>query len=184
MRLVWFAPFLLVFVVFINAVNIWTFPTRAVTACPADTLLVMGAAQYNGTPSPAFQRRLDKAFELYQAGCAPSVVVSGGKQDGDRTSEGQAGVAYLASLGVPQHALRAETRSETSFENLNLSLPMIRDSQLIIVTDDMHAYRTWWLSRHLHLDASLAPVRTGGAKFRYAFRELVILTAYEVGIVR
>lgn len=184
MRLVWFAPFLLVVVVVINAINIWTFPSRAVTACPADTLLVMGAAQYNGTPSPAFQRRLDKAFELYQTGCAPSVVVSGGKQDGDRTSEGQSGVAYLASLGVPANALQAETRSETSFENLNLSLPFIRDTRLIIVTDDMHAYRTWWLSRHLQLNASLAPVTTRGTKIRYAFRELVILTAYEVGIIR
>jgi len=183
-RLIWFAPFLLVFVVFINAVNIWTFPSRTTPACPADTLLVMGAAQYNGTPSPAFQRRLDKAFELYQAGCAPSVVVSGGKQDGDRTSEGQSGVSYLASLGIPESALQAETRSETSFENLNLSLPMIRDVRLVIVTDDMHAYRTWWLSRHLHLNASLAPVTTRGTKIRYAFRELVILTAYEVGIIR
>ena len=183
MRLVWLAPFLLVFVVVINAVNIWTFPARAVAACPADTLLVMGAAQYNGTPSPAFQRRLDKAFALYQAGCAPNVVVSGGKQDGDRTSEGQAGVSYLASLGIPESALQAETSSETSFENLNLSLPLIRDVRLVIVTDDMHAYRTWWLSRHLHLNASLAPVTTRGTKIRYAFRELVILTAYEVGII-
>jgi len=183
-RLVWFAPFLLVFVVAINAVNIWTFPSRAVAACPADTLLVMGAAQYNGTPSPAFQRRLDKAFELYQAGCAPSVVVSGGKQEGDRTSEGQSGVAYLADLGVPSSALHAETRSATSFENLNMSLPFIQNTQLVIVTDDMHAYRTWWLSRHLQLDASLAPVHTQSAKRRYAFRELVILTAYEVGIIR
>jgi uncharacterized SAM-binding protein YcdF (DUF218 family) len=182
--LIWFAPIVLVFAVVINAVNIWTFPSRVTNTCPADTLLVMGAAQYNGTPSPAFQRRLDKAFELYQTGCALSVVVSGGKQDGDRTSEGQAGITYLAGLGVPANALKAETTSETSFENLNLSLPFIRDTRLIIVTDDMHSYRTWWLSRHLHLDASVAPVTTGGAKVRYAFRELVILTAYELGIIR
>lgn len=184
MRLVWFAPIVLVFVIVINAINIWTFPSRAVAACPADTLLVMGAAQYNGTPSPAFQRRLDKAFDLYQAGCAASVVVSGGKQEGDRTSEGQAGIAYLASLGVPETSLRAEITSETSFENLNLSLPLIRDARLVIVTDDMHAYRTWWLSRHLQLDASLAPVPTRSAKVRYAVRELMILTAYELGIIR
>ncbi|MEM6430517.1 MAG: YdcF family protein [Deinococcota bacterium] len=184
MRFALLIPALMVLVVMVNAVNIWTYPSRAPERCPAETLLVMGAAQYNGTPSPAFQRRLDKAFELYQAGCTAQIVVSGGKQQGDLTTEGEAGVAYLKDLGVPELALTAETQSETSVENLRFSRPYIENTELLIVTDDMHAYRTWWLARHLGLDAVVSPVRTRGNRVRYAFRELVILTAYEVGMVR
>ena len=62
----------------------------------------MGAAQYDGTPSPVFARRLDRALELYRAGCAPRILVTGGKQPGDRFTEGGTGVRYLAARGVPE----------------------------------------------------------------------------------
>ena len=162
--------------------NILWYPTRARAVCPADTLLVMGAAQYNGTPSPAFKRRLDGALELYQMGCAPRIVVTGGKREGDRTTEGESGARYLQAQGVPEAALASETKSRTSFENLQFSLPLLRgdtgsqdtgsQNTVLIVTDDMHAYRSYWLAQHLGLDASVAPVETRGFGLRYALREL------------
>ena len=174
--------------------NILWYPTRARAVCPADTLLVMGAAQYNGTPSPAFKRRLDGALELYQMGCAPRIIVTGGKREGDRTTEGESGARYLQAQGVPEAALASETKSRTSFENLQFSLPLLRgdtgsqdtgsQNTVLIVTDDMHAYRSYWLAQHLGLDASVAPVETRGFGLRYALRELAGLTAYHLGWLR
>ena len=67
---------------------------------PADAIVVLGAAQYDGEPSPIFQARLDHAAALYRDGVAPRIVTIGGGQTGDRTTEGAAGAAYLADLGI------------------------------------------------------------------------------------
>lgn len=152
--------------------------------CPVDTLLVMGAAQYDGVPSPAFARRLDKAQELYERGCAERIVVTGGNQPGDRFTEGEAGARYLAARGVPAAALVAETKSRSSLENLKLSRPLLTGTRLLIVTDDLHAYRTELLARHLGLEASVAPVATRGPRLGYALREAAGVAAYLLGIDR
>lgn len=158
-------------------------PVRAQTAlCPVDTLLVMGAAQYNGEPSPAFARRLDKAYDLYRAGCAGRVVVTGGKQPGDSFTEGGAGVRYLVARGVPTSALVAETQSRSSLENLRLAKPLLAGKRLLIVTDDLHAYRTELLARHLGLEAQVARVTTHGPRLGYALREAAGIAAYLLGV--
>ena len=177
---------LLVVLVVPTLFNILWYPARTHARCPADVLVVMGAAQYNGTPSPAFKRRLDRALELYELGCAPRIVVTGGKREGDRTTEGEAGARYLQAQGVPESALASETESRTSLENLRFSLPLLRgdagsQNTVLIVTDDLHAYRSYRLARHLGLDASVAPVKTRGLGLRYALRELAALTAYNLG---
>ena len=152
--------------------------------CPADTLVVMGAAQYDGTPSPVFARRLGRALELYQAGCAPRILVTGGKQRGDRFTEGESGVRYLAEHGVPQTALLSERKSRSSYQNLHFSEPLIRGQHIVIVTDDLHAYRTSLLARHLGLDAAVAPVKTHGPRLPYLLREAAGVTAYLLGVYR
>ena len=96
LQLLLLVPLLLLMFVARDALGIYLTPKAPLT-CQADTLLVMGAAQYNGTPSPAFARRLDRAFELYQDGCASAVIVTGGKQAGDAFSEGASGVGLLSS---------------------------------------------------------------------------------------
>lgn len=167
-----------------NAFHIWIYSYDAVQPCKADTLVVMGAAQYNGVPSPAFARRLDRAFELYESGCGGRILVTGGKQAGDRYTEGASGVRYLAERGVPSENLVDEVKSSTSFENLSFSQKLIEGDLLVIVTDDLHAYRTQWLARYLGLDASVVPVVTHGERLRYAARELAAVTAYNLGLVR
>jgi len=152
--------------------------------CPVDTLLVMGAAQYDGVPSPAFARRLDRAFGLYEVGCAARILVTGGKRPGDRFTEGEAGVRYLAGRGVPEGALLRETKSRSSFENLSFSQPLVAGDRLLIVTDDLHAPRTALLARGLGLRAEVATVPTHGPQLSYRLREAAGVTAYLLGIYR
>ncbi len=167
-----------------DALGIWSYAQKASITCQAQTVLVMGAAQYDGRPSPAFKRRLDKAFDLYEQGCANTIVVTGGKRAGDRFSEGESGVNYLVSRGIPMNLLQSETQSTSSYENLLLSKPLIRSETLTIVTDDLHAYRTHFLATGLGYKVDLETVVNPYKRARYAFRELFMLMVYHLGIVR
>lgn len=151
---------------------------------PADLLVVMGAAQYDGRPSPAFARRLERALGLYELGCAPQILVTGGKQPGDRFTEGGAGARYLAERGVPEADLLSETESRSSFENLSFSKPFLEGKRLLIVTDDLHAYRTGLLARGLGLEAEVATVAAHGPRLPYLMREAAGVTAYFLGVRR
>jgi uncharacterized SAM-binding protein YcdF (DUF218 family) len=84
----------------------------------ADLIIVLGAAQYDGTPSPVFQGRLDHAVLLYQQGRADSVMVVGGRAPGDTTTEAQAGRDYLVSQGVPAGSALAEPVGRSTYESL------------------------------------------------------------------
>lgn len=84
----------------------------------ADVIIVLGAAQYGGTPSPVFQGRLDHAVLLFQQGRADSVMVVGGKAPGDTTTEAQAGRDYLVSQGIPAGSAVAEPVGRTTYESL------------------------------------------------------------------
>jgi vancomycin permeability regulator SanA len=84
----------------------------------ADLIIVLGAAQYGGTPSPVFQGRLDHAVLLYRQGRANSVMVVGGKAPGDSTTEAEAGREYLVSQGVPAGSAVAEPVGRTTYESL------------------------------------------------------------------
>ena len=166
-----------------DAFMIWGAP-HADPSCRGGTALVMGAAQYDGRPSPALARRLDRALELYRAGCVERIVVSGGARGGDRFSEGEAGIRYLVARDVPSSALAAETSATTSLENLLNSRALVGEGHLVVVTDDLHAHRTHWLAARVGLDADVAtvPVPTGRAD--YGLRELVILFIYPLGFGR
>jgi uncharacterized SAM-binding protein YcdF (DUF218 family) len=149
--------------------------------CRAETALVMGAAQYDGRPSPALARRLEVALELHRDGCVARIVVSGGARPGDRSSEGAAGVAWLRARGVPPEALAAETTARTSDENLTASRPLLGEGRVLIVTDELHAWRSLWLARRAGLSASAAAAPVPSGRLRYAARELAAMAAYRVG---
>ena len=80
-------------------------------------IVVLGAAQYDGKPSPVFVARLDHALELWKKGVAPLIVVTGGKQPGDRFTEASSGANYLLARGVPDSAILRETTSRNSWES-------------------------------------------------------------------
>ena len=90
----------------------------------------MGAAQYDGRPSPIFAARLDHAVELYRAGVAPRLVVTGGKADGDRTTEAATARAYAIARGVPADAILVEDRSRTTLESIRAVGDILRDHGL------------------------------------------------------
>lgn len=138
------------------------------------TLLVLGAAQYNGHPSPLFRARLDVAARLYRVGGVARVVVSGGVGDGDRFSEGAVGRGYLVSRGLPPTRVLAETRSRSTLENLCFSRSLLGSGPLTLVTDEVHAPRAAALAQALGIEATVASatVRHYGEGYkRYLARE-------------
>ncbi|GAA5513252.1 hypothetical protein Dcar01_01981 [Deinococcus carri] len=162
-------------------------PARAPRAeRPHPTLIVLGAAQYAGRPSPAFQRRLDHALALYRAGGVGQVVVTGGRRPGDPHSEGEVGAAYLSRRGIPRTALIAETRSRTTVENLRNARPLLLPgTPVTLVTDEAHAPRALALARALGLDANASPSPLSAhPDRRYLLRERLALVAYALLGVR
>ena len=88
---------------------------------PSDAIVVLGAAQYNGVPSPIYRARLDHAIDLFEEGLAPALVMTGGKLPGDKTTEAEAGRRYAMSKGVPEDAILVEDHGRTTLESLRRS---------------------------------------------------------------
>lgn len=131
---------------------------------PAQAIIVLGAAQYDGRPSPVLRARLDHAVELYQDGVAPTVVVTGGKQPGDRFTEAAASYVYLRDHGVPGFALLREEKGSNTWEQLAATTRFLRDldiDDVILVSDDYHAYRLERIAHELGLQAQVSPVDPG-----------------------
>ena len=112
---------------------------------PADAIVVLGAAQYNGRPSAILKARLDHAIELYEAGLAPYLVVTGGKAEGDRTTEAASARAYALSKGVPDQAILVEDKGRTTLESLRGVAAVLQSHQLadgaVRLRPDAHAAR-------------------------------------------
>ncbi len=132
-------------------------------ARPADAIVVLGAAQYDGVPSPVLQDRLDHALELYEADLAPMIVLTGGRQEGDRFTEATAGYNYLRNRGVPDEDLLREVDGHSTWESLAASARFLiqRDlTTVVLVTDGYHAYRVEAIAEDLGLDATVSPSET------------------------
>jgi uncharacterized SAM-binding protein YcdF (DUF218 family) len=129
-------------------------------ARPADAVIVLGAAQYDGRPSPVLQDRLDHALELYEAGLTDRIVLTGGRQEGDRFTEATAGYNYLRAEGVPDEHLLKEVDGHSTWESLAASARFLVDRDLtdvVLVTDGFHAYRVEAIAEDLGLDATVSP---------------------------
>jgi uncharacterized SAM-binding protein YcdF (DUF218 family) len=129
----------------------------------ADAIIVLGAAQYDGRPSPVLQDRLDHALQLYEAGLADTIVVTGGRQAGDRFTEATTGYNYLRDRGVPDEALLKEIGGTSTYESLAASARFLRDRELtsvVLVTDGYHAFRVGAIAADLGLDAAVSPTET------------------------
>ncbi len=93
--------------------TIWR-ESRTDQPLPADSIVVLGAAQYDGRPSPVFRARLEHALHLYRGALSDTVIVTGGKQPGDRFTEADAGARYLEERSVPGDAILRETSGRTT----------------------------------------------------------------------
>lgn len=153
-------------------------PTRDMA--DADAIVVLGAAQYNGRPSPVFAARLDHAAALYRSGLAPRVVTTGGGAPGDATTEGAAGARYLAGEGIPQAALTAVPVGIDTLISLRAVAESVKSrgwDSVILVTDPWHMERSRMMARDLGLHVQTSPVTVGPAvdpdiRTRYIAREL------------
>jgi uncharacterized SAM-binding protein YcdF (DUF218 family) len=127
---------------------------------PAAAIVVFGAAQYDGRPSPVFKARLDHAFELFQQGIAPVVITTGGAGDDPRYNEGGVGHDYLMKRGVPEAKLIAETQGSDTAQSAQRVAVIMHANHMescIAVSDEYHVYRIRKLLEHQHIRVYVAP---------------------------
>lgn len=132
----------------------------------ADAIVVLGAAQYNGIPTPVFQARLEHAASLYEQGVAPQIITVGGSQPGDLYTEAGSGRAYLTRLGVPPESILAVETGTNTVGSLEAVAQTVRDQgggSVVLVSDPTHSYRSRMMARDVGLDAWTSPTRHGPA---------------------
>ncbi len=128
---------------------------------PSQAIIVLGAAQYNGVPSPVLEGRLEHAIELYEDGVAKMIIVTGGKQPDDRFTEAHASYTHLRQAGIPEDRILREEKGENTWEQLAAATRVLRErgmTSAVLVSDDYHAYRLDRIARELGLDAQVSPV--------------------------
>lgn len=148
----------------------------------ADAIVVMGAAQYDGRPSPLFAARLDHAIALYHEGVAPKIIVTGGKREGDRTTEADSARRYAIRHEVPEEAILAEDTSRTTLQSVRGVATLMEDARLqtaVFVSDPTHMLRVLRMAADAGIDAYGSPTRTSPLERDAASR--VDATVHELG---
>jgi uncharacterized SAM-binding protein YcdF (DUF218 family) len=151
-------------------------------ARPADAIVVLGAAQYDGRPSPALQARLDHAFELWDDGIAPLIVVTGGRREGDRFTEATSGYNDLRARGVPDDAIRKEVQGTTTYESLAATARFLREEgidDVVLVSSPSHSKRLADIAGSVGLDAAISPAE-GSPSLRALARETLAVSVGRV----
>lgn len=126
----------------------------------SDAIVVLGAAQYDGTPSPVLRQRLDHALDLYRDGVAGRIVLTGGKQAGDRFTEAYAGYRYLTGRGVPGDDLLVVTDGSSTWDSLRAAERVLHREGLdrvTLVSDSYHSRRLLGVAGEVGLDAGVSP---------------------------
>jgi uncharacterized SAM-binding protein YcdF (DUF218 family) len=125
----------------------------------ADAIVVLGAAQYDGTPSPVFKARLDHAVYLYEQDFSDVVIVTGGKQEGDRFTESEAGSIYLVDQGIPPDAIMQEEDGRTTLQSMRNVKELAERGDiesLLLVSDPLHSERIKRIAHDLGFEESYA----------------------------
>jgi uncharacterized SAM-binding protein YcdF (DUF218 family) len=145
-----------------------------------DAIVVLGAAQYNGRPSPVLRARLDHALELYEDGLAPFIVVTGGVGRGDTTSEASVARRYLAAHDVPDTAIIPRPQGHTTMASMTAVAEWMRERGLrrvLLVSDPFHMFRLRLEARRTALEAYTSPTESSPIsdnpvlELRYLFAE-------------
>ena len=172
-RAVWVLLGLVVLGVGYFVVNLWLVYRTGETdqARSVDAIVVLGAAQYDGRPSPQLQARLDHVVVLWDRGLAPMVITTGGKRPGDRFTEAEASAKYLEAKGVPSSAIE-QVPGTTSYDELVAARNLLRSRNLrrvLLVSDPYHSLRIRLVSQELGLVASVSPTPTSVVRGGRAF---------------
>jgi uncharacterized SAM-binding protein YcdF (DUF218 family) len=156
----------------------------------ADAIVVFGAAEYAGHPSPIYRARLDHAYTLFKNGFAPLIITSGGAADDPTFTEGGVGRDYLVSRGVPDGAVIAETQSGDTSESAARIANIFRTNHLhtcLAVSDGYHMFRVKRMLAREGLTAYASPRPDSGSsshwqRTRVKFREVMSYTAWKLGL--
>jgi uncharacterized SAM-binding protein YcdF (DUF218 family) len=154
---------------------------------PVDAIVVLGAAQYDGRPSPVFEARLDHAVALWQAGLADAFFVTGGKLPGDRTTEAAAARQYAIDRGVPAESIIGEDEGRNTLASLRSVASILEDrgmTSALFVSDPTHMLRVLRMADDLGIEAFGSPTPTSpvqadlGRRVRATVHELGALAVY------
>lgn len=160
-RLFWTAiPILVVFGVFAFLAHAIVHDSAQQQLHPADAIIVFGAAEYDGRPSPVYKARLDHANDLFRLGLAPLVITTGGAAADPKFNEGQVGHDYLMHRGIPESALIAETTASDTAESAKRVAVIMRENHMhtcLAVSDAYHVFRIRKMLEHEGLQVYLAP---------------------------
>ena len=129
----------------------------------ADAIVVLGAAQYVGRPSPVLRARLDHGIDLWKRGLAARLIVTGGTGPGDTTSEAAVGRRYAIKQGVPASAILLESKGRTTSESMRGVAALMREHKqrrVILVSDPFHMLRLDLVARRVGLTGYTSPTRT------------------------
>ena len=150
----------------VTFVQVWM-ASRRDDARPSQAIIVLGAAQFNGRPSPVLAARLDHAIDLYREHIAPVVVVTGGREPGDPYTEAGVSADYLHEHGIADGAILRETTGRTSWESLEAAARFLKSRgiiRVVLVSDPYHSARISAIAHDVGLDAVTSPTRTSPIK--------------------
>ncbi|MEI6624406.1 MAG: YdcF family protein [Actinomycetes bacterium] len=173
----------------IVAVGSWSYVNsvgQANDRTKTDAIVVLGAAQFNGTPSPVLRARLAHALDLYQSGIAPRIITVGGNQPGDQYTEAGAGRQWLIEQGVPQSDVVAvKTGSDTlgSLQSVATVAEQNGWTSITVDSDPAHMARSMAMAHRIGFDAHANPTKSGDGSTltdEYVFRETGAYLAFEV----
>ena len=160
-------------------------------ARPADAIVVFGAAEYNGAPSPVLKARLDHALELDDRDLAPVIITTGGSGGDPHFTEGGVARDYLIQQGVAEDKILSETRSETTYESVEAVAQILKQRHArtcIAVSDGFHLYRIKLMFRSVGITAYGSPAPDSPIeddptlRTLYTLREMVNTTAWHLGL--
>lgn len=129
----------------------------------ADAIVVLGAAQYDGRPSPVLKARIDHALLLWEDSVASLIIFTGGKGRGDTTSEAMVSGEYARKRGIPDQVILLESEGRTTSVSMNAVSSMLHSREMtsvVLVSDPFHMFRLWLTAQRLGLNAVTSPTRT------------------------
>ena len=178
---------LVVLYVGLTFAQVW-WASRSDDTAKASAIVVMGAAQWNGVPSPVLAGRLDHAVALYEEGVAPLIVVTGGKQAGDAVTQGRSGYEYLRAKGVPDEAIKVEVEGTNSYEELSASALILEQAgvgnEVVIVTDPYHALRAGEIAEEVGLHPHVSPTQAASGVRQMARETVAVAVGRIIGYRR
>jgi len=176
----------------------WGYIYRQIRSCAvrdeahhADTIVILGAAQYNGRPSPVFKARLDHAFELFEKGLARSIITTGGYGPDPNFTEAHVGTQYLTQRGVNPEMIVTEQGSGTTGESIQAISGLMQAKgwkSAVVVSDGFHLYRLkrMFQDNGIHAYTSPAPNSpievASSQRLFYSLREVLLFSAYRLSL--